>query len=64
MLRNLLVPTGGTPDAQQRMLGRTMQALYDDAILQGPLLVPDAQSNSVAMDGDDQATPFLVALHW
>ncbi|MGW0558909.1 DUF4255 domain-containing protein [Streptomyces sp. NPDC002926] len=52
LLRYLLVPTGGTPDAQQRMLGRAMRALYDDAILQGPLLVAAAESNSVAEAGE------------
>jgi hypothetical protein len=52
LLRYLLIPTGGTPDAQQRILGRAMRALYDDAILQGPSLVPAAQSNSVADAGE------------
>ncbi|GGR38866.1 DUF4255 domain-containing protein [Streptomyces netropsis] len=52
LLRYLLVPTGGTPDAQQRMLGRAVRALYDDAVLQGPSLVPAAESNSVAAAGE------------
>ncbi|MFC4502833.1 MULTISPECIES: DUF4255 domain-containing protein [Streptomyces] len=52
LLRYLLVPTGGTPDAQQRILGQAMRALYDEAILQGPSLVPAAQGNSVAAAGE------------
>ena len=35
LLRYLLTPWGGTQVTQQEMLGRTLQALYEDAILDG-----------------------------
>ncbi|MCX4673196.1 DUF4255 domain-containing protein [Streptomyces sp. NBC_01381] len=52
LLRYLVIPTGKTPDAQQRLLGSAMRALYDHAILQAPQLVAAAQSNSVADAGE------------
>ncbi|WP_138735574.1 DUF4255 domain-containing protein [Modestobacter excelsi] len=35
LLRYLMTPWGGTQIAQHQMLGRTLQVLYDDAILEG-----------------------------
>jgi hypothetical protein len=34
-LRYLLTPFGGDPETEQRMVGKAMQVLYDDAILDG-----------------------------
>ncbi|WP_051745297.1 DUF4255 domain-containing protein [Streptomyces yerevanensis] len=56
LLRYLVIPTGSTPDAQQRLLGSAMRALYDNAILQGPLLLAAAaHSNSVVDSGEPLA---------
>ena len=38
LLRYLLTPWGGSQVTQQEMLGRTLQALYEDAILDGAQL--------------------------
>src|SRR5262245_60398552 len=38
LLRYLLTPWGGNQVTQQEMLGRTLQALYEDAILDGAQL--------------------------
>lgn len=38
LLRYLLTPWGGNQDSVQQMIGRAMQILYDDAILDGPQL--------------------------
>ena len=38
LLRYLLTPWGGNQGTQQEMLGRTLQALYEDAILDGSQL--------------------------
>lgn len=38
VLRYLLTPFGGSRETEQRMLARTMQALYDQPILFGPAL--------------------------
>ncbi|MEO3974821.1 DUF4255 domain-containing protein [Streptomyces sp. CAU 1734] len=35
LLRYLITPWGGDQDTQHRMLGRALQALYDEAILDG-----------------------------
>lgn len=42
VLRYLLTPFGGNRETEQRMLTRTMQALYDEPILFGPALRGDA----------------------
>jgi hypothetical protein len=38
LLRYILTPWAGDREAEQRMLGRALQILYDDAILSGPQL--------------------------
>jgi hypothetical protein len=38
LLRYLMTPWGGTQSTQHEMLGRTLQVLYDDAILEGAQL--------------------------
>jgi Pvc16 N-terminal domain len=38
LLRYLLTPWGGSQITQHEMIGRTLQAFYDDAILDGPQL--------------------------
>ena len=38
LLRYLMTPWSGDRDTDQRILGRTLQVLYDDAIINGPQL--------------------------
>jgi hypothetical protein len=41
ILRYLIVPYAGDRETEQRMLGRTLQVLYEDALLSGPQLRGD-----------------------
>lgn len=49
LLRYLLTPWSGNAVTDQQILGRTLQTLYDDAVLAGPQLVGDLALNSDAL---------------
>jgi Pvc16 N-terminal domain len=49
LLRYLLTPWGGDPITEQRMAGRALQVLYQDAILGGPRLQGDLQGSADAL---------------
>lgn len=62
ILRYLLTPWSGDRLTDHRILGRTMQTLYDDAILSGPMLQGGLAGSSQALklkmsplDVDDRA---------
>jgi len=49
LLRYLLTPWGGSQVTQQEMLGRTLQALYEDAILDGGQLTGSLAGSTDAL---------------
>ncbi|MFI1018341.1 DUF4255 domain-containing protein [Streptomyces sp. NPDC020965] len=49
LLRYLVTPWGGDPPTQHRMLGRALQALYDDAILDGVQLTGSLAATNDAL---------------
>jgi hypothetical protein len=54
LLRYMLTPWGGSRDTEQRILGRVMQILYEDAILSGSQL-------RGALAGTDEAIRVMLA---
>jgi hypothetical protein len=54
-LHYMLTAWGGDRETEQLMLGRVMQVLYDDAILDGPELLGDLAVSLSTMKLDDRA---------
>ena len=49
LLKYLLTPHSGDPETDQKMLGRVLQVLYDEAILSGPVLRGVLQNTDQAL---------------
>ena len=49
LLRYLMTPWSGDRDTDHRILGRTLQTLYDDAIISGPSLAGNLAGTSQAL---------------